>query len=744
MEIRDYQRKAIDAAINSFKEHSRATIVMACGTGKTLVALWIAQKMQAQTILVLMPSLLLIKQTIEAWTQQNPWLLYKYMAVCSDTKLLDDDTLDVDVKDCCFNVCTDKEQINLFLKDDTTSTKIIFCTYLSSPLLPKDYGFHLAIFDEAHRIAQEHNENFNYCLSDKRVLIHKRLFLTATPKIYAIRNNKEKSEYSMDNKAKYGPIVYELGFAEAIKHNIICDYRVIISCITDETVNEIIHNTYINVKNKKLDTILIAHLAALRLAMHDYPISKGIVFVKDIADTKKFTESQRITKLLDATVLDVNGSMKHDEHAAVMEEFKNKKRAIISNARCLSEGVDIPQIELVGFMTPKKSKIDIIQALGRVLRKKEGKELGYILLPLYIKKDDNLEEIIEHSDYKFIKNILSAIKHYDTSFVEYSGQHSINIKKRKRSKRAKIEFSDVDTHMHDIVDAIEIQLINSVSEDWYESLEEAKRWKENNGSWIVPYNERKNKKYTKIIRWMCNQRHFINNKELSQEKIDILKSLEFPFDAQEERDKRNYEIIEKYLKEHHKFPTCKDIERSAYNWLYNKRKLILDNKHDIWATRIQSLIESCGINNGIILKSRINIVEQNVEYLEQYYAKHGHIHVRYKDNERVAKWLVTPKQGIALKYKVRLKRIGFTEFNRNKKSRSEEWENKYIEAKEYKQQYGTFTISKSDEQHQELRRWIVRQREKYRNHREFEGNQMARLAAIGLFKKNVDSNKWRK
>jgi predicted helicase len=212
---RDYQKEAIETITKSLVDSNRATAVMACGTGKTLVALWVAEALQAKTILICMPSLMLIKQTIEVWNEQALFTDYKYMAICCDDKLLDDDEIKIGANECCFDICINTDQVYKFINTEYNGIRLIFSTYQSSYIIPKSITFDLAIFDEAHKTAHKDSKAFRYCLSDDNVTINKRLFLTATPRHYQLRGNKTQLEYSMDNEEVYGPIVYRLDFAQA-------------------------------------------------------------------------------------------------------------------------------------------------------------------------------------------------------------------------------------------------------------------------------------------------------------------------------------------------------------------------------------------------------------------------------------------------------------------------------------------------------------------------------------------------
>ena len=245
-----HQTEALDALLPALETNDRVSAIMACGTGKTLVSLWVAERRQASRILVLLPSLALLRQVLHEWLRESSLPSLAYLCVCSDPTVKDGlDSIATAQSDLDFQVSTDATSVRDFLDASFDGTKVVFCTYQSARVvgaaLKPDEAFDLAVFDEAHKTAGREGRNFAFALEDANLPIRKRLFLTATPRHYNPhqKNREDEAElvFSMDCPDVYGPQAFCLTFAEAARRGIICGYKVIISVITSEMVtNELI------------------------------------------------------------------------------------------------------------------------------------------------------------------------------------------------------------------------------------------------------------------------------------------------------------------------------------------------------------------------------------------------------------------------------------------------------------------------------------------------------------------------
>jgi predicted helicase len=242
-----HQSEALAAILAGLDQNDRVTAVMACGTGKTLVALWLAERMKARRILVLVPSLALVRQTLHEWLKETEWERPRFIAVCSDPTVTTgvEDALVVHQRDLDFPVTTDVGEVRKFLTAKGDAVQIVYSTYQSAHVVGEAIQgmqpFDLGIFDEAHKTAGREGAKFGLALEDRKLPIQKRVFLTATPRHYDVRKRDKEGEkalvYSMDQPSTYGPIVHTLSFAEAARRGIICNYKVIASIVTSDMVN---------------------------------------------------------------------------------------------------------------------------------------------------------------------------------------------------------------------------------------------------------------------------------------------------------------------------------------------------------------------------------------------------------------------------------------------------------------------------------------------------------------------------
>ena len=376
---------------------------MASGTGKTLVGMWAAEQEAPKTVLVLLPSLTLLQQTLREWSKHsnNP---FSYLAVCSDPTVglkdeEDDDELNQTEVD--FRIDTDPLIVRQFLEQPTPTTniKVIFSTYHSSPIIgegarglpPFDFG----IFDEAHKTTG-YPSKFSYALSDQNIQIRKRLFPTTTPRHIDIRHRDKEGEfhiYSMDDETVYGPRAHTLTFGAAAEAGIICPYKVIVSVIDKKMVDDFARENGITlVEQDAIAVRWMAKLIVLQQAIKEVDAKKIITFHSRIATAEEFAKNEPrgiAYHLSDYEVRHINGRQNSEERREIIRAFTDAKKGLLTNARVLTEGIDVPAVDMVAFIDPRQSQIDITQAVGRAMRKPRGpttKTFGYIVVPLFVDK----------------------------------------------------------------------------------------------------------------------------------------------------------------------------------------------------------------------------------------------------------------------------------------------------------------------------------------------------------------------
>ena len=427
---RPHQVKAIKDTVEYFKTKERGKVIMPCGTGKSLTAFWIANRLKAKSVLIAVPSLALLQQTLKVWTREYLIAGIKpdWLCVCSDQTVSDDqDDFVSNIYELGIDVTTDKNEIKKFLKSKA-NTKIVFTTYQSGKVTAqgaKGFTFDLGIMDEAHKTVGLGSKPMAHLIHQKNIKIKHRLFMTATERLF--RGDKE--EYlSMDDPRDYGDLIYQLSFKEAIEANppIISDYKIITFGISEPEIEAVYQdNKFIQIK-KEIDDIKAREFAtalALRKAIKKLGIRNAISFHSSIRRANNFKAQQELISKVypeygNLKAFHVSGDMPTNQRSSQMREFAESK-GLMTNARCLTEGVDLPAIDCVVFTDPKKSKVDIVQAAGRALRLSPGKKFGYILIPLIIPENENATEAAKDTAFEEIVATIRALATQDTRIIEY-------------------------------------------------------------------------------------------------------------------------------------------------------------------------------------------------------------------------------------------------------------------------------------------------------------------------------------
>jgi superfamily II DNA or RNA helicase len=352
-----------------------------------------------------------------------------WLCVCSDQTVSDDqDDFVSNIYDLGIDVTTDKKDIRKFLTNKNNNLKIVFTTYQSGKVTAqgaKGFTFDLGIMDEAHKTVGHGEKPMAHLIHQKNIKIKNRLFMTATERLF----RGDKDEYvSMDDPRDYGEIIYQLSFKAAIemKPPIISDYKIITFGITAPEIEAVYNdNKFIQVK-KEIDNITAREFAtaiALRKAIRKLGIRNAISFHSSIKRANNFKKQQELISKVykqygTIKTFHVSGAMATSQRASQMREFAEGK-GLMTNARCLTEGVDLPAIDCVVFTDPKRSKVDIVQAAGRALRLSKGKKFGYILIPILISEDENATEAAKDTAFEDIVATVRALATQDTRIVDY-------------------------------------------------------------------------------------------------------------------------------------------------------------------------------------------------------------------------------------------------------------------------------------------------------------------------------------
>ncbi|GAA9145365.1 DEAD/DEAH box helicase family protein [Helicobacter pylori] len=515
---RPHQTEAIKATKEYFSNHknTRGKLIMACGTGKTYTSLKIMEALDSKITLFLAPSIALLSQTFREYAQEKSEPFYASI-VCSDDKVgkgkknkNDDDTDDINFSELPNKPSTRPEDILSVCELAQKENKrfIIFSTYQSALRIKEaqEVGLgeiDLVICDEAHRTVgamyssneRDDKNAFTLCHSDGNIKAKKRLYMTATPKVYS-ENSKARAKesdnaiYSMDDEGIFGEEIYTLNFTRAIALDLLTDYKVMILAVRKEDLSGVTNSvnkkiSRLEAEGTKLDKKLINNEFVCKIigthkglakkdliALDDEnkqdhnlqnkndttPSQRAISFCKSINTSKNIKDSfetimecydeelkKKSFKNLTISIDHIDGTMNCKVRLEKLEElnaFKPNTCKVLSNARCLSEGVDVPALDSIVFFDGKSAMVDIIQAVGRVMRKAKHKKRGYIILPIALEESEiqNLDEAVNNTNFKSIWKVIKALRSHDPSLVD------------EATFREKIKIFGSDDHNNDETD----------------------------------------------------------------------------------------------------------------------------------------------------------------------------------------------------------------------------------------------------------------------------------------------------
>jgi predicted helicase len=477
-----------DKVFDYFKDNERGRLIMACGTGKTMTSLKIAEKQTDNkgTILFLVPSIALIGQTLKEWSSQadepiNP------ICICSDPEITRKRTkYDQDLTstiDLAWPASTDSNYILKqfqHYKNANNGMTVVFSTYQSIDVIAKAQKvlikngfpeFDLIICDEAHRttgytepgmddsaFVKVHDSDF--------IKAKKRLYMTATPRLYDVEAQSKAAKndvplWSMDNEAFFGKEIHRIGFGEAVERGLLTDYKVIILTLNDKdvptAVQKMITNGEAEIKTDDL-TKLIGTVNALskqflgnesiKVEGDESPMKRAVAFCGSIANSTNIAASYNLASenyleslpeekkknMVTVQAMHMDGTMAAPQRDQMLswlkEETPGNECRIITNVRVLSEGVDVPSLDSVLFLSARNSQVDVVQSVGRVMRKAEGKKYGYIIIPVVVPADVEPEHALDDNErYKVVWTVLNALRAHDDRFNATVNKIELNKKR---------------------------------------------------------------------------------------------------------------------------------------------------------------------------------------------------------------------------------------------------------------------------------------------------------------------------
>lgn len=492
--LRPHQQEALEAVFRGFAEgNDRGKLIMACGTGKTFTSLKIAEQTALDNggrarILFAVPSIALLSQTLREWTARAE-LDIRAFAVCSDTKV-SRAAEDYDTSDVAIPVTTNPEQLaqKMSYRKRAAGMTVVFTTYQSLPAVSKAQSlgvdaFDLVICDEAHRttgvtLAGEDASNFVAVHDPDFLKASRRLYMTATPRLFNDETKDKAEEHSaeiasMDDLETYGPEFHRLSFGEAVDRGLLTDYKVLVLTVDESVMASRLQSDLADAGELKLDDASklvgcwngLAKRAGTSptgegFAPGEPPMRRAVAFARDIKSSKQVAEMlprvvesyQDLLRDIEDDGVDVadtnrslicsvhhvdgtyNALQRNEELTWLKAEPDADECRILTNARCLSEGVDVPALDAVLFLHPRNSVVDVVQSVGRVMRKSPGKDYGYIILPVAVPEGVKPSEALnDNRRFKTVWQVLNALRAHDDRFNAMVNSIALNSKTRDKT-----------------------------------------------------------------------------------------------------------------------------------------------------------------------------------------------------------------------------------------------------------------------------------------------------------------------
>jgi predicted helicase len=507
-EIKPHQQTALQSAHEHFKTDDRGKLIMACGTGKTFASLRIAETETdgKGLILFLVPSIALLGQTLRAWTADakepiNP------ICICSDPKISrrhsrNDDSDSTSVLDLALPATTDVaaivRQLRQLHNTATVGMTVVFSTYQSIEVIAQAQKellgsgdttsgiFDLIICDEAHRttgvtLSENDSSTFVKVHDNSFIRAKKRLYMTATPRLYNDDSKTKAAQNdailcSMDDPALYGEEIYRIGFGEAVEADLLADYKVLILTLSDTDIPPAVQNAICNQEheiNADDASKLIGCINALSKqvlgdagvlqASDPEPMRRAVAFCQTIKVSRQITSSfnsttdiylnslseERREKMVSLSSKHIDGTMSAPERDELLGWLQatatdSSECRVLTNVRCLSEGVDVPTLDAVLFLSARNSTVDVVQSVGRVMRKAPGKKYGYIIIPIVVPSDiDPARALDDNERYKVVWSVLNALRAHDDRFNATVNKIELN---RKRPEQILIGRPDAGNY----------------------------------------------------------------------------------------------------------------------------------------------------------------------------------------------------------------------------------------------------------------------------------------------------------
>jgi len=697
----DHQIECITAARVHFFDHRRGFMEMACGSGKTLASYWIANALYPKRIVIFVPSLQLLSQFYTDWVNQSyaEERHLNYLLIGSDADVDDD----IKYKSNGLLLHIDPIEIKKCMQEEM----VVICTYQSSDKLAGE-KFDLGIFDEAHKTVGQKGKQFSRMLTNDEVFIEKRLFMTATPKVYVGDNDDIAS---MSDTKIYGERIYTYNTGNAIKDGRLTDYQVLTIYATNDAIKKDIQKNKLVKYKKEFDDTESRYLGIILVILkkiNDGTINHLITYHSTIAKAKKFAEFvSKINKLVnddEICVSSIDGGDSMRMRKNIVREFSEAPIGILCSARVLNEGVNIPVVDSVCFVDSRESVIDVVQCVGRCLRLYEGKKMAYVIVPIFV---DNFDNEFDKDEYGTVIKILKALKNTDEGVVEYfrsrgnmgggrkivSGESYVDVSEE-------IDFVEwcggVDGEMWKVVDG------------WGSRYDELKQWIDDNKK--LPSYGSDNHIERCLGSWCSDQRK--NNKKnlLTMRKKEDLEKLKYWHWGLDCLWNEKFNKTQLWIKKNGRLPFNGSVdihEKTCASWCSNQRQ---NKKNNILTPDRIEMLESL---DGWYWDGD-KVWDSNYNRVNEWIEKNHMMPSSKSDNDverKLGIWLVRQRKfkknsKLTVDKVARLEKIDGMYWERD-----DLWDEKFIETKKWIQKHNRIPSAKSNEtKEREVGIWCATQR----------------------------------
>jgi superfamily II DNA or RNA helicase len=560
--LRDYQSEIVSAVVNGLADGGRGQVRAACGTGKSLMALHSALRLCPDGLIVIAcHSLPLVAQTLQVWAATGA--ARQFLAVCSDPTV-GEATVKTDDLDC--PVTTDPDEIARWIRHTRRGLRLMLVTHLSSDvlgqgLLTAGVCADLLIVDEAHRTAGAGDKHGALMHDDDHLPAQRRLYLTATPRVFGAQTGRRRGSTallaSMDNPHLFGPVLYDYTFGRGISDGWLDDYRLVAIGVTTSEALAILRrldpDAIVDGSNAPLLTTVVQ--TALIRAATTYDLRRILVFHSRIAQSKEFTrtlhrrleafdEAQRPAEPLTARHVDgSHTTAERNQRLAELAHPPDGGWTVLSNSRCLSEGLDVPAVDSIVYATPKESPPDVIQTLGRGLRRSpNGSGVATVLIPVLLpdNPDDTAADLqADATVWATMLNVLRALRSYDgTLAAELDTQRQKNIRtETPLPSRIIIQLPD-GYGTEQLLQQITVRVLEDTTSDWLVGYAALEAFHAEHGHFRVPVDHVIGD--ISLSGWVSAQRLADRQGRLADERRQRMEAIGFIFDPTQEAWQRHY------------------------------------------------------------------------------------------------------------------------------------------------------------------------------------------------------------